>query len=151
MSELDDIYQVHQNLYIGAYWPRLNIEKLKKIGITAIVNLMEENLYDPTHDGFYYLHKGFPDDTYPPHSSIKEILEFLDFHIKTGKVLVHCAMGISRSGGLIIAWLLKEHPRWSWTEALSYVNNTRLIFPAIEIRASVLDYLESLEGFRRQI
>jgi len=42
----------------------------KEIGITAIVNLMEENLYNPTHLGFSYLHKGFPDDTYPPHDIV---------------------------------------------------------------------------------
>lgn len=151
MVDLDDIYKIQDNLYIGAYWPQLNFKKIEKEGITAIVNLMEESLYDPIPKGYHYLHKGFPDDTYPPQNYIKEILEFLDIHTKRGKVLVHCAMGISRSGGLIVAWLLKENPKWSWNDALSYVNNVRLIFPAIEIRESVLDYLESLEGFRRQI
>ena len=128
MNELDDIFQVHHNLYIGAYWPRLNFDKLKQIGITAIVNLMDENLYNPIPFGFSYLHKGFPDDTYPPHSYIKTILDFIDEHVKRGKVLVHCAMGISR---------------------ISYVNKSKLIFPAIEIRESVLDYLENIDGFRR--
>jgi protein-tyrosine phosphatase len=151
MTDLDDIYKIQENLYIGAYWPQLNFNKLEKVGITAIVNLMEENFYDPTPYGFHYLHKGFPDETYPPHSFIKEILEFLDIHIKKGKVLVHCSMGISRSGGLIIAWLLKTNPKWSWTEALNYVNNIKLIFPAVEIRESILDYFEIQEGYRRQV
>jgi protein-tyrosine phosphatase len=149
MNELDDIYQVYNNLYIGAYWPRLNFNKLKQIGITAIVNLMDENLYNPIPFGFSYLHKGFPDDTYPPHSYIKTILDFIDEYIKKGKVLVHCAMGISRSGGLIVAWLLKENPNWSWDDAISFVNKSKIIFPAIEIRESVLDYLENIDGYRR--
>jgi len=149
MVELDQIYKVHDNLYIGAYWPRLNFEKFKEIGITAIVNLMEENFYDPTRLGFNYLHKGFPDDWYPPHSYIEEILSFIDQHIKDGKVLVHCAMGISRSGGLIVAWILKENPTWGWSDAMDYINKSRLIFPAVEIRESILDYFESLEGERR--
>lgn len=149
MTEIDQIYKVHENLYIGAYWPKLNFEKFKKIGITAIVNLMEENLYNPTSQGFAYLHKGFPDDWYPPHDFLEEILYFIDQHIKTGKVLVHCSMGISRSGGIIIAWLLKENPSWSWTHALNYVKKSRLIYPAIEIKESILDYLESKEGYRR--
>lgn len=149
MVELDQIYKVHDNLYIGAYWPRLNFEKFKEIGITAIVNLMEENFYDPTCLGFNYLYKGFPDDWYPPHSYIEEILSFIDQHIKDGKVLVHCAMGISRSGGLIVAWILKENSTWGWNDAMDYINKSRLIFPAVEIRESVLDYFESIEGKRR--
>ena len=128
----------------------MNLEKFEKIGITAIVNLMEENYYDPTSLGFNYLYKGFPDDWYPPHSYVKEILSFIDQHIEKGKVLVHCAMGISRSGGVIIAWLLSTYPNWSWTDALDYVNKSRLVFPAVEIKESVLDYFESIEGKRRE-
>jgi protein-tyrosine phosphatase len=146
---MDQIYEVYRNLFIGAYWPRLNFNKFKKIGITAIVNLMEENLYNPTSQGFAYLYKGFPDDWYPPHKYLEEILSFIDTHIKNGKVLVHCSMGVSRSGGIIVAWLLKEHPSWSWSDALNYVKKSRLIYPAIEIRDSILDYLELKEGSRR--
>ena len=150
MTEMDQIYRVQDNLYIGAYWPRLNFEKFKEIGITAIVNLMEENLYDPNPHGFDYLYKGFPDDWYPPHSYLQEILEFIDKHIENGKVLVHCAMGISRSGGIIVAWLMKKNPSWSWNKALNYVWKSRLIYPAIEIKESILDYFESIEGYRRE-
>jgi protein-tyrosine phosphatase len=150
LTELDQIFEVHPNLYIGAYWPRLNFQKFKEIGITAIVNVMEDNLYNPESLGFHYLHKGFPDDWYVPHSYLKEILDFIDIHIKKGKVLVHCAMGISRSGGIIVAWILKENPNWSWTKAMNYIKKSRLIYPAVEIRESVLDFLESVEGFRRE-
>jgi len=119
----------------------------KDIGITAIVNLMEENLYNPTQLGFHYLHKGFPDDTYPAHEYIDEILNFIDFHIKNnGKVLVHCSMGVSRSGGIAIAWLLKENSNWTWKDALSYVKKSKFIAPAIEIKQSILDYLEKMQN-----
>ena len=47
MSDMDEIYKVNENIYIGAYWPRLNFNKLEREGITAIVNLMDENLYIP--------------------------------------------------------------------------------------------------------
>jgi len=150
IPELDQIFEVYKNLYIGAYWPRLNFGKFKEIGITAIVNLMEESLYNPTNLGFSYLHKGFPDDTYPSHEYLDEILNFIDYHLKESeKVLVHCSMGISRSGGIIVGWLLKENLTWSWTDAMSYVNNSKFIAPAVEIRQSILDYLEVIEKNRR--
>jgi protein-tyrosine phosphatase len=151
MPDMDEIYKIENNLYIGAYWPQLDFQKLKKEGITAIVNLMEKKHYTPPIKKFAYLYKGFPDDTYPPHEYIKEILDFIDEHIKkrNGKVLVHCAMGISRSGGIVIAWLLKEHPNWSWGDAMNYIWKSRQILPAVEIRESILDYFESIEGKRR--
>ena len=126
IEEMDQIYKIEENLYIGAYWPRLNFEKFKEIGITAIVNLMEEKFYDPSNLGFEYLFRGFPDDWYPPHDYIEEILEFIENHTNNGKVLVHCAMGISRSGGLIVAWMMKKNPTWSWTDALKAVRKKRL-------------------------
>lgn len=151
MVDMDEIYQINENLFIGAYWPRLNFEKIEKAGITAIVNVMEKKHYMPPIGKFAYLYRGFPDDTYPPHELIEEILNFMDKHIKkkNGKVLVHCAMGISRSGGMVIAWLLKENPAWSWRDAMEFVWKSRQVLPAVEIRESILDYLESIEGFRR--
>ena len=151
MSFLDDIFKITEQLYIGAYRPRLNFKKIAKAGITAIVNLMEERLYRPPRR-YAYLFKGFPDNTYPPHDYLKEILEFMEDHIniKEGKVLVHCSMGISRSGGIVMAWLLKENPEWSWRDALDFVYETRSIYPAVEIRESILDYLEKIEGKRRE-
>jgi protein-tyrosine phosphatase len=141
---------VYKNLYIGAYWPRLNFHKFREIGITAIVNLMEESLYNPIHLGFSYLHKGFPDDTYPPHAFLDEILKFIDLHLNnSGKVLVHCSMGVSRSPGIVLAWILKTNPTWSWKDAFSYVSKSKFIAPAAEIRKSVLDYFEAIEKEKR--
>ena len=118
----------------------------KDIGITAIVNLMENNLYNPTHLGYHYLYKGFPDDTYPPHEYLDEILDFIDLHLNNnGKVLIHCSMGVSRSGGITVAWLLSKNPAWDWEDALTYVKKTKFIAPAVEIKQSVLDYLEKLQ------
>ncbi len=151
--ELDEIYKINEYLYIGAYWPRLNFKKMEQEGIKAIVNLMEHKHYHPPLDKFKYLFKGFPDNTYPSHELLSEVLAFIDQTIKEDnkKLLVHCAMGISRSGGMCVAWLLKEHPNWSWSQAVAYVRRVRNIIPAVEIRESILDYLETINGFRRDI
>ena len=150
MSELNYVFEVHKNLYIGGYWPKLDFQKLKEKGITAIVNLMDENVYDPRPQGFAYLFRGFADDWYVPHGYLDEIFEFIDHHINHGKVLVHCARGVSRSGGVIVAWLLKEHHHWTWKDAVEYVSKSRLIYPAVEIKESILEYFESIENRRRE-
>ncbi len=149
MSDFGEIDKISDRLYIGAYWPSLNFTKLEKLGITAIVNLMEREHYDPPLDKYTYLHKGISDDYYTPHESLKEILDFIDDQIKNGKVFVHCMMGVSRSGGIVVAWLLKEHPEWTWDEAVQFVKKSHGIYPAIEIKESILDYFESIEKRRR--
>ena len=101
-------------------------------------------------EGFDYLYRGFADDWYVPHEFLEEIFEFIDYHIKNGKVLVHCARGVSRSGGIIVAWLLKEHDNWTWDKAVEYVSKSRLIYPAVEIKESILEYFESIENRRRE-
>lgn len=152
MIELNSIFEVHKNLFIGGYWPSLDFKKLKEIGITAIVNLMDENVYDPRPYGFDYLYRGFVDDWFVPHEYIEDIFKFVDDHLKgkNGKVLIHCARGVSRSGGIIVAWLLKEHKHWTWNEAVEYVSKSRLIYPAVEIKESILEYFESIENRRRE-
>ncbi len=151
---MDDIYHIDDlPLYIGAYWPRLNYKTLMREGVTAIVNLMDEKLYTPPLRKFRYLYKGFPDETRPPDGYVEIVLKFIDKQIKekNGTVLVHCSMGISRSGAMCAGWILKENPGWGWTDAVDYVRPFRMIYPAPEIRDAVLDYLESIEGQRRKL
>ena len=50
---------------------------------------------------------------------------------------------------VVVAWLLKENPSWSWRDAMNYVWKSRQILPAVEISESILDYFESIEGHRR--
>jgi protein-tyrosine phosphatase len=42
------------------------------------------------------------------------------------KVLVHCAMGISRSSAIVIAWLMKRN-NWTLEQAKSAVKSQRSI------------------------
>lgn len=149
MPDLDEIDEIDDGLFIGAYWPRINFKKLKEQGVKAIVNLMEENYYTPPKRAFKYLHKGFPDESSIPNGYIEEVISFIEDNIQQGNVLVHCAMGISRSGGLCSAWLLKKHPEWTWNDAVEHIRKNHPIYPAEEIKESILDYFEKLEGRRR--
>ncbi len=145
---MEKIYKITDNLYIGSYRAAKKLKKLKKEGITAIVNLMEKEKYNPSSE-FNYLFKSIKDRTYINHKDLQKILNFIEVNVRNGKVLVHCASGISRSGGIIIARLLIENHDWNWEESRKFVRNTTAISPHPNIRRSILDYLEAIEGKRR--
>ncbi len=145
---MEKIYKITENLYIGSYRAAKKLKKLRKAGITAIVNLMEREKYHPPSE-FKYLFKSLKDRTYINHEDLQEILTFIENNAVNGKVLVHCASGISRSGGIAVARLLITHPDWTWERARKFVRETTTISPHPNIRQSILDYLEGIEGKRR--
>lgn len=145
---MEKIYKITDNLYIGSYRAAKKLKRLRKEGITAIVNLMEKEKYNPSPE-FNYLFKGIKDKTYIKPEDLREILRFIEKNAAEGKVLVHCASGISRSGAIAVARLLMENPHWTWEEARKFVRKTTTISPHPNIRKSILDFLESLEGKRR--
>ena len=145
---MEKIYKITDNLYIGSYRAAKRLKKLRKEGITAIVNLMEKEKYNPSPE-FNYLFKGIKDRAYINNEDLQEILSFIENNAAEGKVLVHCASGISRSGGIAIARLLMENLDWTWEEARKFVRKITTISPHPNIRRSILDFLESMEGKRR--
>lgn len=145
---MQKIYKITEHLYIGSYQAAKKLKKLRKAGITAIVNVMEKEKYHPSSE-FTYLFKSIKDRTYINHDDLQEILTFIENNAIEGKVLVHCASGISRSGGIVIARLLMTNPDWTWREARKFVRKITTISPHPNIRQSILDFLESIEGKRR--
>ncbi|MFX1295269.1 MAG: dual specificity protein phosphatase family protein [Promethearchaeota archaeon] len=142
--------KIHDHLFISNYWNTQDIQPvLKENGIVAIVNLMHDENYTPPK-GIMYLWKGIADHKYIPLETIEEILTFIANNMKKGAVLVHCASGKSRSGGIIVARLLVENPNWNWEVAINFVRKKRFIIPAMSIRDSILDYFEQKEGNRRE-
>ena len=146
-----DLDRVQENLFIGSAVGMTdeNLPELKERGIKAILNLMMTCRYDPGPD-FHFLHKPLPDGEPFPRRDIEEMLGFIEKHVEIGGVLVHCAAGISRSGSIITAWVLRQHPSWSWDDAIERVRRYRHILPHPSIKNSVLDYLEEKEGIRRE-
>jgi len=141
---MEKIYKIKDNLYISSYRAIKKLKKLRKEGITAIVNLMEKRKYDPRPE-FEYLFKPIKDRTYISYEDLHEILSFIDQKIRNGKVLVHCHSGISRSGGIMVARLLIENPDWTWEQARKFVRKVIKISPHPNIKKSILDYLESIK------
>lgn len=70
---------------------------------------------------------------------------------KHQKVLVHCAMGISRSSSMVIAYIM-YHKRWGFREAYAWVKQCR---PCIDPNPGIYIYKSSFltvsKGFVRRL
>lgn len=122
---IDNCHEIVPNLFLGNYLVANDLEYLKVLGITHIINCSVEHpnyfsnnfnyLYLPLHDDtseniFIYFNKSF---------------EFIrDCHKKNGKVLVHCHAGVSRSSTIVIAYLMKKYKK-PFYKTLKYIQSIR--------------------------
>jgi len=114
-------------LYLGSNDSARNKKHLEALGITHILNMADE-LENAFPGDFSYKKCGVNDTITGSnfHEFFKDALEFIDDAQRQfgKKVFVHCAMGISRSPAIAIAWLMK-HNKWSFEEANAYVKTQR--------------------------
>ncbi|PRP81021.1 hypothetical protein PROFUN_11173 [Planoprotostelium fungivorum] len=109
-------------LYLGSYENATNLEQLNLLHITHVLNMGDE-LENKYPDMFNYLKCGL-DDT-----SANNIAQFFEKCIEFirnsgGRVLVHCAMGISRSSAISIAYMMRKN-NWNFEKAKEFVRSQR--------------------------
>jgi len=113
-------------LYLGSYDNASKKDQLNCIGITHILNVADE--LENKFPGEYVYKRCGVNDT--PMDSIShyfdDAINFINDARKDPKnrVLVHCAMGISRSSAITIAWLMKEN-KWNYETARNFVKSKR--------------------------
>jgi hypothetical protein len=108
---------IEEGLYAGRYTPS------PPPGTTAVVNLCETKdpyeadvgLWEPIRDA-------------PPAPSLDwlgRVVKFIEDQRQTGHTVnIHCANGVSRSGLVCIAYLMREH-HWTLEQAMMFARSKR--------------------------
>uniref|UniRef100_A0A3B5QQ08 Dual specificity protein phosphatase n=1 Tax=Xiphophorus maculatus TaxID=8083 RepID=A0A3B5QQ08_XIPMA len=128
--------EVWPNLYIGDMSVANDRYSLWKLGITHVVNAAHGRTYcQGSHDFYgatveYY---GVPADDSPSFDLSRYFLPTAEYihnslNANGARVLVHCAVGVSRSASLVLAYLMIYHS-YTLLEAINKVKECRWIFP----------------------
>ncbi|XP_034563150.1 dual specificity protein phosphatase 13-like isoform X1 [Notolabrus celidotus] len=128
--------EVWPNLFIGDMSVANDRYSLWKLGISHVVNAAHGRMHcQGSHDFYgssvdYY---GVPADDSPSFDlsryfspSAEHIRNALD--TAGARVFVHCAVGVSRSASLVLAYLMIHH-HYTLLEAINKVKERRWIFP----------------------
>ena len=132
---IDSVCVVHGSkelgeIFIGNAECALNKDLLKELNITSVINAAEGEVRSGSRyyedSGIDYLGLALVD---LPHENISlyfdKAADFIDHCLsRRGKILSHCAMGISRSATLVVAYLIK-YCGMDTFEAISFLRQKR--------------------------
>ena len=137
-NEVKEMNKIKKGLYLGNINAATNFESLKNKGITHIVGLLSNFKNYKKHEGIAYLLIEIGDSCDQNILEyIPQAMSFIVNGLRSGKVLVHCAAGISRSSSIIIAYLMI-------TKSLNFIDAENFVRKQ---RNCILPN----EGFKRQI
>ncbi|XP_008312119.1 dual specificity protein phosphatase 13-like [Cynoglossus semilaevis] len=143
---LNQIDEVWPNIFIGNVAVAQNKATLQKLGITHVLNAAHSKRGSVGNQSFYgndFVYCGIPADD-STHFDLdvyfKQAADFIHNALKTpsGKVLVHCIMGMSRSSTLVLAYLM-IHRHLTLKQALQKLVQKRAIYPNRNFLALLLD------------
>jgi len=107
LSDNVDFNLVYPNIYIGNYSTSTNLELLQGLGITHIITVLP-TFNPPFPDKFTYLHiQAYDDETQNLEPFFQKTNQFIsDVLTQSGKLLIHCMVGRSRSVSVLMAFLI---------------------------------------------
>jgi len=127
LGQMDPASRIFDFLYLGSEWNASNLEELNSNGITHILNVTREidNFFPAV---FKYLNiREYDVEETDLLKYWDETFNFIHSCVQmSGKVLVHCKMGISRSASTVCAFAMKYFG-WSLDRALSHTKERRSI------------------------
>ncbi|KYQ91236.1 putative protein tyrosine phosphatase [Tieghemostelium lacteum] len=138
-------------LYLGGKETSNCRKQLMNLKITYIVNMAKE-LNDIYGHIYKYYRADLDDHPKADQKMLQQfeaIFQFMDECKKNGeRVLVHCAMGISRSATVVIAYLMKEYAM-DYNTAFKFVKSKRsIISPNFGFNKALKDFDKQLQTQR---
>uniref|UniRef100_H3D9N8 protein-serine/threonine phosphatase n=1 Tax=Tetraodon nigroviridis TaxID=99883 RepID=H3D9N8_TETNG len=143
IAQMDKPSKIFDYLYLGSEWNAANFEELHKNNVGYILNVTREidNFFP---DSFTYMNVRVYDEESTdllPHWT--DTFNFINAARKSGQaVLVHCKMGISRSGSTVVAYAMKQQ-HWPLDAALAYVKERRSI---VKPNEAFMKQLQTYDG-----
>ncbi|NXS53536.1 DS13B phosphatase, partial [Brachypteracias leptosomus] len=129
--------EVCPNIYLGDAWAARSKTTLQSLNITHILNAADGPYSINTGAKYYedlqieyYGVEAFDDPSFDLSIFFYDAANFISKALNTsgGKVFVHCAMGVSRSASLVLAFLM-IHENMTLVDALKTVSARRDICP----------------------
>ncbi|MEM7028363.1 MAG: dual specificity protein phosphatase [Chloroflexota bacterium] len=142
--------QVTEQIYVGAQHRKLGKQRLKRWGVTGVVNLRIE-YDDAAHglmlDGYCYLPT--IDDDAPTLAHLYQGVEFMRQQIEAGgNVYIHCAGGIGRAPTMAVAYMVCTG--FSVDDAVQIIKRTRPFINIMPVQMAQLRQLEKIEWEQRR-
>ena len=121
----NDMDEIIDNLYLGNLSSAENVKKLKELGIKKVLSLLD-GFFPNYNKSDNITQKKFIIHDFDQENIIKIFGDCFKFIKGEEKVLVHCAVGASRSATVVIAYLM-WNKKISFEEALKFVQEKRYI------------------------
>lgn len=118
----ENVNQITDTIYLGNSKAANNVEYLKKLGIKKVLSLMCGG--EPKYPAKSFIHKKLFILDRENFNLLKYFGECLPFIEGDEKVLVHCAVGMSRSATIVIAYIMWKN-QMSFYEAFDLVKSKR--------------------------
>lgn len=133
--------RIWERLFIGSLQDAERLSHKNPCGIATVITLCEQCVKGKAA-GVRYIHLPIEDDKAVPSDQFEAVMDSIAENIQDGTVLVHCALGLSRSPTLTAAYMHRvgyKHFNFAFAE----IEQLRpIVEPSETLRSSVKESLE---------
>lgn len=141
------IHKICDGLYIGSMGAASNLNGLKQNNITHVLNVATEvpNYFENSDEiEIKYVHENLmdtADSDILQNGMLEKCIAFITNAIESGgHVLVHCQAGMSRSGAMVVAYLMKSQ-KLTYDDAVAKTRRIRpCVYPNVGFERQIKKY-----------